>query len=423
MIRLVGLRITGFMSAGRVANIEFSSSNISVVYGENGCGKTTLLKILYGVLSQNSEILLSENVESVSIEFMDEGDNWQIVEISRFVNDDEYDWSDFLASSLAKTTSIFFGVERGITKQSINLDSSEFIKIFKQSKYSSIFRNDADAELLSEGISSYLKKKQSVNTRRFRSKDKFELDHVFLKSIDTSNIEEMLLDRYKQVRMITIEKIQSALFDTLSYAISLDGPSSKVAGGLPDNFIEILKSNRNRIILALDYGSENTFKTKILEVLEEIDNGENFEAILNNPLLVQLFKNIIDKFEEERIGLKSINLLIDTFNNFMGFGKKIVINDDEIFVNLNDGESSHDINKLSSGEKHILTFLAIIMIQGSKRNFIFIDEPEISLNVKWQRVLLELFGQLVPSAQIIVASHSPAIAKRAPHYLSKLSVS
>ncbi|MCW5209732.1 ATP-binding protein, partial [Desulfobulbus sp. US1] len=41
-----------------------------------------------------------------------------------------------------------------------------------------------------------------------------------------------------------------------------------------------------------------------------------------------------------------------------------------------------------------------------------IDEPEISLNAKWQRNLIPLLSELAPNTQIIVASHSPAIAKK-----------
>ena len=51
-----------------------------------------------------------------------------------------------------------------------------------------------------------------------------------------------------------------------------------------------------------------------------------------------------------------------------------------------------------------------------------IDEPEISLNIKWQRELMGLFSKLLPNTQIIVASHAPALAKRHPDFLAKLNV-
>jgi predicted ATP-dependent endonuclease of OLD family len=37
------------------------------------------------------------------------------------------------------------------------------------------------------------------------------------------------------------------------------------------------------------------------------------------------------------------------------------------------------------------------------------DEPEISLHFEWQKILLESILEINPNAQIIVATHSPAM--------------
>ena len=68
------------------------------------------------------------------------------------------------------------------------------------------------------------------------------------------------------------------------------------------------------------------------------------------------------------------------------------------------------------------TFLMLVLFEGQDRNFLIIDEPEISLNIKWQRELMSIFSTLLPKTQIIVASHSPALAKRNPNFLSELKV-
>lgn len=49
-----------------------------------------------------------------------------------------------------------------------------------------------------------------------------------------------------------------------------------------------------------------------------------------------------------------------------------------------------------------------------------IDEPELSLNIRWQREILELLKKLAPKSQIIVASHSPIIGRKNIDYLVKL---
>ena len=70
----------------------------------------------------------------------------------------------------------------------------------------------------------------------------------------------------------------------------------------------------------------------------------------------------------------------------------------------------------------MLTFLSLVLFSGRERNFLIIDEPEISLNLTWQRNLLDVFSELVPHTQIIVASHSPAMAGKNRDRLSELIV-
>lgn len=53
-------------------------------------------------------------------------------------------------------------------------------------------------------------------------------------------------------------------------------------------------------------------------------------------------------------------------------------------------DSTIDPQWLSSGERHLLTIVCSAISCRSSRTIVLIDEPEISLNVKWQRQLLRL---------------------------------
>ena len=37
------------------------------------------------------------------------------------------------------------------------------------------------------------------------------------------------------------------------------------------------------------------------------------------------------------------------------------------------------------------------------------DEPEISLNIEWQKKIIQYIRELNPNVQVIIATHSPAI--------------
>lgn len=244
---------------------------------------------------------------------------------------------------------------------------------------------------------------------------------MYLQDIKIENIEELLRDRYQLARITASKKIQSALFDTLSLAISVDD-DYRTNKKLPNNFEIRLRDNNARIREALDDGFENKFKNKVIETLDSIatSDQDGVERIKSHPILSQLFLNIIKELENEKLILSSINLLVDTFNEYLIEGKKLVVNSEEVYVVV--GEDKHSVNELSSGERHILTFLSLVLFEGESRDFLIIDEPEISLNIRWQRELLSLFKKLVPNTQIIVASHSPTLVKGNMDYLCELEV-
>ncbi|WP_434058562.1 AAA family ATPase [Dickeya fangzhongdai] len=222
-------------------------------------------------------------------------------------------------------------------------------------------------------------------------------------------------------RLTATKKIQSALFDTLSIAISLDenlGPQK--SNEIPDNFNSLILQNASRIVEALDDGSENNFKNKVIQILTKKELEKELDKLKSHPILSQLLINMINELKLEKQMLSSINMLIEMFNDFLFDNKELVVNSEKVYVKI--GTDKHSINELSSGERHILTFLSIVLFEGGNRDFLIIDEPEISLNLRWQRKLMGLFSELIPHTQIIVASHSPSLANNNPHYLCELEL-
>lgn len=65
-------------------------------------------------------------------------------------------------------------------------------------------------------------------------------------------------------------------------------------------------------------------------------------------------------------------------------------------------------SKLSSGEKQLILLFGKIIRASTMDSLIIIDEPEISLNIKWQRMLLDTMKYLVrgSNVQFVIATHS-----------------
>lgn len=65
--------------------------------------------------------------------------------------------------------------------------------------------------------------------------------------------------------------------------------------------------------------------------------------------------------------------------------------------------------QLSSGEKQMLVIMLTVLVQNGEHYALLMDEPEISLHIEWQKVLISLIRELNPNAQIILSTHSPAL--------------
>ncbi|MGI4758635.1 MAG: AAA family ATPase [Janthinobacterium lividum] len=63
---------------------------------------------------------------------------------------------------------------------------------------------------------------------------------------------------------------------------------------------------------------------------------------------------------------------------------------------------------LSSGEKHLLLMFCRTVIAHGRRTLFIIDEPELSLNIKWQHRIVERLLHLIKSSptQFVFATHS-----------------
>lgn len=75
------------------------------------------------------------------------------------------------------------------------------------------------------------------------------------------------------------------------------------------------------------------------------------------------------------------------------------------------------ITELSSGEKQLFIILGEALLQKDAEWTYIADEPELSLHVDWQEVLVDNLRALNPNSQVIFATHSPDIIS---HYSNQV---
>ena len=92
---------------------------------------------------------------------------------------------------------------------------------------------------------------------------------------------------------------------------------------------------------------------------------------------------------------------------FQDTGKRIVRTENEIrFTQIGELLTPY---LLSSGEKQMLIILLTVLVEDDQHYVLFMDEPEVSLHIEWQKRLIDLILELNPNVQIILTTHSPAV--------------
>ena len=92
---------------------------------------------------------------------------------------------------------------------------------------------------------------------------------------------------------------------------------------------------------------------------------------------------------------------------FSDTGKKIIRTANELqFTQIGEVLLPY---RLSSGEKQILIILLTVLVEDNLPYVLFMDEPEVSLHMEWQKRLIDLCLELNPNVQIILTTHSPAV--------------
>lgn len=92
---------------------------------------------------------------------------------------------------------------------------------------------------------------------------------------------------------------------------------------------------------------------------------------------------------------------------FLHEGFKFYQQDNDSPIKI-DPKNEIKIRNLSSGERQLLSIFSMVIRMSNSCPIIIIDEPEISLNIKWQRRLLSTLNYFVrdSKAQFVVATHS-----------------
>lgn len=430
LYRIRQVVIEGFRGS-RTLKMNFPDDKVTIIHGSNGSGKTTLLKLLHGIFAGNSTLLESEQITKASVILKNnETEEFNFIEVEYSEEKNEFEWfGDFKDTEYFTDhfSSLVFGVNRGITTNNAlgrvsPIDVSKMFKFFEL-EFSGSSENRRTSRTI-EDISDFLNHHIQIKHKRQRRSTieiDFDTKHLMIDNLSMSHIEASLLDRYLMEKRYITLRVQKALFETLAQVVDNNKTTNNFE--IPDDFIEKLKIHADTLLEVLSELPDNQLSSKIKGILQSFKPNmlnEDFEnPFADKEILSNLVNNMIIELEKGKGVLNSVSHLVEEFNTYLSSYKKLMV--DERGPSIITPTGNHSIDKLSSGERHLLSFLTLFIIEGRDRNILMIDEPEISLNLKWQSKLLGLLTKCVPNAQIIVATHSPAIAEYNTNNLVEIS--
>jgi ABC-type lipoprotein export system ATPase subunit len=162
-------------------------------------------------------------------------------------------------------------------------------------------------------------------------------------------------------------------------------------------------------------GESNTIYNDLLEAARMIKSqSAPFEGVDNS--ILELYRGVLrsrnterrNAFQKIRDFSASVNKFLD--RKMLNVGQSAARPRARSVVAVStEKDNSYGLSALSSGERQILTMLFTASRSKFASGVFLIDEPELSLHIDWQRIVLEELKSQAPDRQIIACTHSPEV--------------
>lgn len=405
----------------------FKNNNL-ILIGENGSCKSTIMKILFYTLSSQWMKLVQYNFESILIK-MDEQEflinkkdiqNFKIKDRAFFSNLPPRIRHEFLyvhdrrmidlnrIKRLCEMYDIPFEyimneLDHNEDNESKNTNTRTFKDLKKAINNTNILylptyrRIEQDLNTIFEG---------RLNENNYHDKDGIIQDCNFNELI------EFGMHDVKEIINGVLKKLKDSFTDSLNQ-LTLEYLGEIVDGQYQDVDINSIKNVDDDTIQRIMNRVENNIlsdgsKKKLSVTLQKIkDKGANDD---HDKVVCHYFIKLLNSHRELEKNESDIRAFAEVCRKYIS-NKRIVYDSPtfDFYIKSNITDEKIDLNQLSSGEKQIVSLFCHLYLDGKRNCLILIDEPELSLSVKWQQTFLPDLNNGQNCIGTIAVTHSPFI--------------
>lgn len=375
MLRVKRIEVEGLAGRKAPVVVEFNE-DVTILFGQNGCGKTSLLKLIHCALSD--EIALLENVmfKKASVTFTH--DNYEGNLTRTLINKDIRQGEMFYFTDENSSARAWLDKVVSPRKWMTNFNIPQDRESSFDHQYLSTFRLYID----------YYGKMMRIPKLQTSSSDLDEsnLDKLFADRVNR------IWDRFMMAKLNTASNIhEKGLQQILKTVLNPRTDKSEDIASMP--------------AMAAYTKMEKFLKRRMMDSV--VGDYSVFQKLYGeDPQLKKIVSLVCGVEDEISDTMKQVDQLEELLIKMLSNNKKIVFDQRRFAVKTNAGEEI-GLHVLSSGEKHLIKILTASLL--AKDSAIIIDEPELSLHPDWQKPLLGYMLNLNRDAQIIVATHSPEI--------------
>lgn len=395
---------------------EGASPSLVILHGPNGVGKTTLLRMLSGMMNLDFNPMREIPVESAELDFTT-GESltaeWTTISKRRCIRvryrdleavlhpDQPGPYRESDAEAVTEFRETFLTGTRTI--------QFDFIDIERLSRLHPE-RSPADIDPSMFVTAAGRIRKTPVNPKARRDEPDFL----------ASRVQAFIRDAQVDYRFF-FESREPSLVTKLIEGLEDDREAVPQLADVRRGLKSLNQANQRLVTYGLgpDMSEQDRLTTFVNRVARW--KGERRERALT---VIGAYIEVLESRSQER---ELVAERLSTFEHLMhGFFKNKSVTVDStrgLVINDMTGEPLGE-RQLSSGEFHLLYLMVSALVTQRRGTVVAIDEPEMSMHIAWQRKLVPALVECASRAQplFILATHSPEIAASYPEALVELSL-